>query len=99
MLPLKRTHYCTQLSLDNVDQEVIVTGWVQKRRDHGGVIFIDLRDRSGIVQVTVNPELCDEEVLRVQNTCAVNMCWAFAGPCVLAQKAWKMTSLPPVRSM
>ena len=62
MLPLKRTHYCTQLSLDNVDQEVIVTGWVQKRRDHGGVIFIDLRDRSGIVQVTVNPELCDEEV-------------------------------------
>lgn len=62
MLPLKRTHYCTDLSLDNVDQEVIVTGWVQKRRDHGGVIFVDLRDRSGLVQVTFNPELCDAEV-------------------------------------
>lgn len=62
MLPLKRTHYCTQLSLENVGEEIIVTGWVQKRRDHGGVIFIDLRDRSGIVQVTVNPELCDADV-------------------------------------
>ena len=62
MLPLKRTHYCTELSLDNVNEEVIVTGWVQKRRDHGGVIFIDLRDRSGLVQVTVNPELCDADV-------------------------------------
>ena len=62
MLPLKRTHYCTELSLDNVNDEVIVTGWVQKRRDHGGVIFIDLRDRSGLVQVTVNPELCDADV-------------------------------------
>lgn len=65
MLPLKRTHYCTELSLSNVDEEVIVTGWVQKRRDHGGVIFIDLRDRSGIVQVTVNPELCDADVFEL----------------------------------
>ncbi len=62
MLPLKRTHHCIDLNLEHVDQEVIVTGWVQKRRDHGGVIFIDLRDRSGLVQVTVNPELCDAEV-------------------------------------
>lgn len=62
MLPLKRTHHCTDLSLEQVEQEVVVTGWVQKRRDHGGVIFIDLRDRSGLVQVTVNPELCDAEV-------------------------------------
>ena len=56
MLPLKRTHYCTELSLSNVDEEVIVTGWVQKRRDHGGVIFIDLRDREGTLQVVFNEE-------------------------------------------
>jgi aspartyl-tRNA synthetase len=51
MKGLKRTHRCTELSKANIDQKVTVMGWVQKRRDLGGVIFIDLRDRSGIVQV------------------------------------------------
>lgn len=59
MLPLKRTHQCNELGTADLGQEVILTGWVQKRRDHGGVIFIDFRDRSGIVQVAVNPEHCD----------------------------------------
>lgn len=61
MLPLKRTHLCNDLTADHVDDVVILTGWVQKRRDHGGVIFIDFRDRSGIVQVAVNPEHCDAD--------------------------------------
>ncbi len=61
MLPLKRTHECNTLGTKDIDQEVCLTGWVQKRRDHGGVIFIDFRDRTGIVQVAVNPEVCSAE--------------------------------------
>jgi len=52
-----RTHHCTALSSLNIGETVVVMGWVQKRRDHGGVIFIDLRDRSGIVQVVFNPDI------------------------------------------
>ena len=52
----KRTVYCGQVTEAQLDQEVTLKGWVQKRRDLGGVIFIDLRDREGIVQVVFNPE-------------------------------------------
>lgn len=52
MAGLKRTHYCGTLNKQNIETEVVVTGWVQKRRDLGGLIFIDLRDRSGILQLT-----------------------------------------------
>ena len=52
----KRTHYCGSLDSSLVGQEVILMGWAHRRRDHGGVIFIDLRDREGIVQVVFNPE-------------------------------------------
>jgi aspartyl-tRNA synthetase len=51
-----RSHYCGQITADLLDQEVILSGWVHRRRDHGGVIFIDLRDREGLVQVVVAPE-------------------------------------------
>lgn len=54
---LRRTHNCNQLGTDNLDQEVTLMGWVLRRRDHGGVIFIDLRDRWGITQVVFNPEI------------------------------------------
>jgi aspartyl-tRNA synthetase len=54
---LKRTHYCGQVNAADVDKEVILMGWVHRRRDHGGVIFVDLRDREGIVQVVFNPEV------------------------------------------
>ncbi len=52
-----RSHYCGQLNLDQVDQTVDLFGWVHRRRDHGGVIFIDLRDRAGLVQVVLDPDL------------------------------------------
>ncbi|MFP4660748.1 MAG: aspartate--tRNA ligase [Halanaerobiales bacterium] len=52
-----RTHQCTDLSSANIGETVVVMGWVQKRRDHGGVIFIDLRDRSGLVQIVFNPDI------------------------------------------
>src|SRR6516164_1240806 len=51
-----RSHYCGQVTAELLGQEVKLAGWVHRRRDHGGVIFIDLRDREGIVQVVVAPE-------------------------------------------
>lgn len=51
-----RSHYCGQVTANLLDQTVKLAGWVHRRRDHGGVIFIDLRDREGLVQVVVNPE-------------------------------------------
>lgn len=48
-----RSHYCGQVTADLVGQEVTVTGWVHRRRDHGGVIFIDLRDREGLLQLVL----------------------------------------------
>jgi len=57
---LRRTHNCNQLGIDNLDHEVTLMGWVLRRRDHGGVIFIDLRDRWGITQVVFNPEINPE---------------------------------------
>ena len=56
----KRTVYCGEISADLVGKEIILKGWVQKRRDLGGVIFIDLRDREGIAQVVFNPEQSKE---------------------------------------
>ena len=53
---MKRTCYTGQVCLDQLDQTVTLFGWVHRRRDHGGVIFIDLRDREGLAQVVCNPE-------------------------------------------
>lgn len=54
-----RSHYCGQLNESLVDQEVTLCGWVHRRRDHGGVIFLDMRDREGVAQVVVDPDTPD----------------------------------------
>ncbi len=51
-----RSHYCGQLTTDQLDSDVTLCGWVHRRRDHGGVIFIDLRDREGLAQIVFNPD-------------------------------------------
>lgn len=56
LLKYQRTHDCGQLNAKNVGDEVVLFGWVQTRRDHGGVIFVDLRDRFGLTQIVFNPE-------------------------------------------
>ena len=52
---MRRTNSCCELGADDVGKEVVLMGWVQRRRDHGGVIFVDLRDRQGLTQVVFNP--------------------------------------------
>ena len=58
---MRRTHHCWELGAADVDKEVVLMGWVHRRRDHGGVIFVDLRDREGITQVVFNP-LVDKKI-------------------------------------
>ena len=62
MLGLKRTHRCTEVTAGDIGSEVTVMGWVQKSRNKGGIIFVDLRDRSGILQLIFEEKDCGEEV-------------------------------------
>ena len=76
-----RTHYCGELNLSHIDQQVTLCGWAHRRRDHGGVIFIDLRDNKGLAQIVIDPDTAEafkiaesirnEYVLKI--TCKVRM--------------------------
>src|SRR6056297_2358254 len=63
---IQRTHLCGEITKAENTEKVTIMGWVQKRRDHGGVIFADIRDRSGIVQVVFNPDLDDKSFAKAE---------------------------------
>lgn len=65
---IKRSIHCGQLRASHIGQTVSLNGWVHRRRDHGGVIFVDLRDRSGIVQVTIDSARSSKDVHNVAET-------------------------------
>jgi len=54
-----RSHYCGEIDKNQIDQQVTLCGWVHRRRDHGGIIFIDLRDREGTVQIVFDPDMIE----------------------------------------
>ncbi|MBS4194789.1 aspartate--tRNA ligase [Lederbergia citri] len=71
-----RTHYCGEITEKSIGESVILKGWVQKRRDLGGLIFIDLRDRTGVVQIVFNPEISESALQvaeRVRNEYVVDV--------------------------
>lgn len=81
---MMRTHYCGSLTEAQIDQTVTLCGWVHRRRDHGGVIFLDMRDRDGLVQVVIDPDTPEafatadkarsEFVLKNYRSCTSSLC-------------------------
>ena len=63
----KRTHKCNEVTKDLIGKEISISGWIRRRRDHGGVIFFDVRDETGLVQVVYNPEL--EKIFSLAESC------------------------------
>ncbi len=64
---MKRTHKCNQVTAALIGQEITISGWIHRRRDHGGVIFFDVRDEDGLVQVVYNPE--SKDIFSLAETC------------------------------
>ncbi len=88
---LSRTHYCGELRMEHVGQKETVFGWVQRQRDLGGLIFIDLRDRTGIVQLTFD-DATDPEIFRKAASCRSEFVLAACG--VVRERDAKTDKIP-----
>ena len=87
MAGLSRSHYCAAVTEEDQGKEVVLCGWVERRRDHGGLIFIDLRDRTGIIQVVASPDY-EKASLTRRNRFVRNMSSLFAvlSACVMKRQ-------------
>lgn len=88
---LKRTAYCAEFDMKNVGQEITVYGWVQRQRDLGNLIFVDLRDRSGIIQLSFNNET-DKEIF--EKARSVRSEWVVAAVGTVAERESKNPDIP-----
>ncbi len=79
-----RSHYCGDLREEHIGQEITLAGWVHRRRDHGGVIFLDLRDREGLTQVVFDPDR--QESFALADSCRNEFVVEVKGLSVLVQK-------------
>jgi aspartyl-tRNA synthetase len=90
---LQRTHHCNLLRKSDVGKEVILFGWVATRRDHGGVMFVDLRDREGITQVVFNPEI-NEKIHELAKHLRSEYCLGIKGEVVPRPEGMTNPKLP-----
>ncbi|MGI6031509.1 MAG: aspartate--tRNA ligase [Eubacteriales bacterium] len=88
---LKRSHYCGELRMEHVGQEVVLCGWVQRQRNKGGLIFVDLRDRTGISQITVDGD-SPAEVKEIAKGLRMEYCLCVKGK--VLERASKNPELP-----
>ena len=88
---LKRTAYCAEFDMKNVGEEITVFGWVQRQRDLGNLIFIDLRDRSGIIQLSFNDNT-DREIFEKAKSARTE--WVVAAKGVVAERESKNKEIP-----
>ncbi|MCR5208470.1 MAG: aspartate--tRNA ligase [Eubacterium sp.] len=88
---MKRTAYCAEFNMNNVGEEITVFGWVHRQRDLGNLIFIDLRDRSGIIQLSFN-ESTDREIFEKAKSARTE--WVVAAKGVVAERESKNKELP-----
>ena len=86
-----RSHYCGDVNKSHVGQEVTLVGWVNRSRDLGGVVFLDLRDREGLIQVVYDPDL--PEVFNVASTLRAEFCVQVARPGVFLARSLQVAVL------
>ncbi len=87
-----RSHFCGLLTRENVEQTVTLCGWINRRRDHGGVIFLDVRDKEGLVQVVCNPD--DAAMFELASSLRNEFCVKVTGRVILRDAALVNTKLP-----
>ena len=87
-----RSHFCGQLTRENVGQTVTLGGWINRRRDHGGVIFLDVRDKEGLVQVVCNPD--DAAMFELASSLRNEFCVKITGYVVARDAALVNAKLP-----
>lgn len=89
-----RTHTCNQLTADDINTTVTLSGWIFRRRDHGGVVFIDLRDHNGITQLVFHPDIAGTDIIETITHTALESVISISGTVVGRDEAQINSNLP-----